>query len=51
MKDDCVPELLDRATKALEAEFGELPDFEAFAGTNAEAMAEVLDATARRSGR
>ncbi len=48
MKDDCVPELLDRATKALEAEFGELPDFEAFAGTNAEAMAEVLDATARR---
>ncbi|MGA3263130.1 MAG: aminotransferase class I/II-fold pyridoxal phosphate-dependent enzyme [Terracidiphilus sp.] len=46
MPKDPVPGLLARATELLEAEFGALPAFEA-AG-DAEAMAQVLEATARR---
>ena len=54
MAKDPVPELLARATEALEAEFGALPGFEAElghgSGSGAEAMAAVLDETARRLG-
>src|SRR6202795_4089813 len=54
MAKDPVPELLARATEALEAEFGALPGFEAEpglgSGSGAEAMAAVLNETARRLG-
>jgi glutamate/tyrosine decarboxylase-like PLP-dependent enzyme len=66
MPHDCVPELLARATEALEEEFGALPDTHANdenpssgtsgdeaeldVGTSAEAMAAVLEATAHRLG-
>ena len=66
MPHDCVPELLARATEALEEEFGALPDTHAngenpslgIAGdeaeldedASAEAMAAVLEATAHRLG-
>ncbi len=54
MAKDPVPELLARATEALEAEFGALPGFEAEArlgsGVGAEAMAAVLNETAQRLG-
>ena len=43
---DPVPGLLARATELLEAEFGALPAFETAANTDA--MARVLEATARR---
>jgi tyrosine decarboxylase/aspartate 1-decarboxylase len=52
MAKDPVPELLARATEALEAEFGALPGFEAEAGfgsgSGAEAMAAVVNETAQR---
>ena len=47
---DPVPELLARATEALEAEFGALPRFEAESSATAEKMAAVLDETAHRLG-
>jgi len=54
MAKDPVPELLARATEALEAEFGALPGFEAEPGfgseSGAEAMAAVLNETAQRLG-
>jgi len=50
MNDDRVPELLARATKALEAEFGHLQPFDSEQDTNAEAMAQVLEETAQRLG-
>jgi tyrosine decarboxylase/aspartate 1-decarboxylase len=50
MNDDCVPELLARATKALEAEFGALEPFEPEVEGRAGALAEVLEETARRLG-
>jgi tyrosine decarboxylase / aspartate 1-decarboxylase len=54
MAKDPVPELLARATEALEAEFGALPGFEAElglgSGSGAEAMAAVLDETTQRLG-
>ncbi|MGA9061830.1 MAG: aminotransferase class V-fold PLP-dependent enzyme [Terracidiphilus sp.] len=50
MPHDPVPELLARATEALETEFGALPAFDAEPGESAEAMAEVLKETARRLG-
>src|ERR1700729_2810045 len=50
MQHDFVPEMLDNALKALEAEFGNLPDFDAEPGAGATAMAEVLEATAHRLG-
>jgi len=54
MAKDPVPELLARATEALEAEFGVLPEFEAEpgldSGSGAEAMAAVLRETAQRLG-
>ncbi len=54
MAKDPVPELLARATEALEAEFGALPGFEAElgprSGSGAEAMAAVLNETAQRLG-
>jgi glutamate/tyrosine decarboxylase-like PLP-dependent enzyme len=46
MPKDPVPGLLSRATELVEAEFGALPAFEAT--EDAEAMAQVLEATARR---
>ncbi len=39
MPQDCVPELLARATEALEAEFGALPAFGRSPFRSAEAMA------------
>ncbi|MGA3334199.1 MAG: aminotransferase class I/II-fold pyridoxal phosphate-dependent enzyme [Terracidiphilus sp.] len=50
MPHDCVPELLARATEALEEEFWALPGFGAEPGSSAEAMAAVLEATAHRLG-
>src|SRR6202789_669202 len=50
MAKDPVPELLARATAALEAEFGALPGFEAEPEPGAEAMAAVLNETAQRLG-
>ena len=50
MPHDCVPELLARATEALEEEFGALPGFEAEPDASVEAMAAVLEATAHRLG-
>ena len=54
MAKDPVPELLARATEALEAEFEALPGFEAelgpVSGSGAEAMAAVLDEAAHRLG-
>jgi tyrosine decarboxylase / aspartate 1-decarboxylase len=54
MAKDPVPELLARATEALEAEFRTLPKFEAEpglgSGSGAEAMAAILSETARRLG-
>ncbi len=47
---DCVPELLARATEALEAEFGMLQDLASEPGADAETMAGVLKETARRLG-
>src|ERR1700678_1460438 len=50
MAKDPVPELLARATEALEAEFGALPEFEAELGLGSDAMASVLNETAHRLG-
>ena len=52
MPNDPVPDLLARATKMLEGEFGSLPDFDAASDTarNPEAMARVLDTVAHRLG-
>lgn len=52
MPTDLVPGLLARATEALEAEFGWLPEFTAAAdlGVDRDAMARVLEATAHRLG-
>ncbi|MGB8029117.1 MAG: aminotransferase class I/II-fold pyridoxal phosphate-dependent enzyme [Terracidiphilus sp.] len=50
MAKDPVPELLARATEALEAEFGALPGFEAEPGPSLAKLAEVLEETARRLG-
>ena len=52
MTKDRVPELLARATEALEAEFGAASGLwiRAGCGSGREAMAEVLEATARRLG-
>ena len=50
MAKDPVPELLARATEALEAEFGALPGFEADLGPRIGEMAGILEETARRLG-
>src|SRR3984957_18273651 len=50
MAKDPVPELLARATEALEAEFGALPKFEPEPGPGVGELAEVLEETARRLG-
>jgi tyrosine decarboxylase / aspartate 1-decarboxylase len=50
MAKDPVPELLARATEALEAQFGALPGFEAEPGPEAGELAGVLAETARRLG-
>src|SRR5580692_8225758 len=54
MAKDPVPDLLARAIEALEMQFGALPGFEAElgpgSGSGAEAMAAVLNETARRLG-
>src|ERR1700735_2756488 len=54
MAKDLVPELLARATEGLEAGFAALPGFEAEpereSGSGADAMAAVLEETARRLG-
>ena len=50
MAKDPVPEMLARATEALEAEFGAVPEFEAEPEPGAEAMAAVLNETAQRLG-
>jgi len=50
MAKDPVPELLARATAALEAEFGKLPGFEAEPGPGVSELAKVLEETARRLG-
>jgi tyrosine decarboxylase / aspartate 1-decarboxylase len=53
MPHDPVPGFLARATEALESEFarrGSLPDFEPELGVSVEAIAGVLDETARRLG-
>ncbi len=50
MPQDPVPGLLSRATEVLEAEFRALPEFDVEPGLSAEAMAEVLEAAARRLG-
>ena len=52
MADDRVPELLARAAEMLEREFADLAPIPARTkdGLNAEAMAAVLDETARRLG-
>jgi glutamate/tyrosine decarboxylase-like PLP-dependent enzyme len=51
MAKDPVPELLARATEALEAEFGALPEFEAEPGPGVGELAAVLDETAQRLGK
>ena len=48
MLHDPVPELLARATEALEAEFGTLPEFQAWLDSGA--VLEVLEETAHRLG-
>ena len=48
MPHDPVPELLARATEALEAEFGTLPEFQAWLDSGA--VLEVLEETAHRLG-
>jgi tyrosine decarboxylase/aspartate 1-decarboxylase len=50
MAKDPVPELLARATEALEAELGALPGFEAEPGPGLGELAKVLEETARRLG-
>jgi len=50
MRKDPVPELLARATEALEAEFAALPGFEAEPGPGTGELAAVLKETARRLG-
>ena len=50
MAKDPVPELLARATEALEAEFASLTGFEAEPGPGAGELASVLEETARRLG-
>ena len=50
MPKDPVPELLTRATEALEAEFASLPEFEGEPGLDPMAMAAVLNEAARRLG-
>ena len=50
MPQDPVPGLLSRATEVLEAEFRALPEFDVEPALSAEAMAQVLEATARRLG-
>ncbi|MGA2571451.1 MAG: aminotransferase class I/II-fold pyridoxal phosphate-dependent enzyme [Terracidiphilus sp.] len=50
MPHDSVPELLARATEALEAEFGALPPFEPELDAGHEAMAGVLEETAHWLG-
>jgi tyrosine decarboxylase / aspartate 1-decarboxylase len=50
MAKDPVPELLARATEALEAEFAALPGFEAEPGPAIGELAAVLEETARRLG-
>jgi glutamate/tyrosine decarboxylase-like PLP-dependent enzyme len=50
MRKDPVPELLARATEALEAEFAALPGFEAEQGPGTGELAAVLKETARRLG-
>ena len=50
MAKDPVPELLARATEALEAEFAALPEFDAEPGRARRGMAEVLEETAHRLG-
>ena len=50
MPQDPVPGLLSRATEVLEAEFRALPEFDVEPGLSVEAMAEVLEAAARRLG-
>src|SRR3984957_15040910 len=50
MAKDPVPELLARATEALEAEFGALPKFEPEPGPGVGELAAVLKETARRLG-
>jgi len=48
MTDDCVPELLARATQALDHKFGSLPGFRLELGAGPEAVAEVLQAVSNR---
>ena len=50
MKHDPVPELLARAIEALERQFRSLPEFMDESGAGTEALAGVLDETARRLG-
>ena len=50
IRTDSVPELLARATQALEEEFRALEDYEPAGGASLEAQAEVLKETARRLG-
>ena len=52
MADDPIPELLARATEALQAEFESLPAYRPARGSdsNTEALAQVLGETARRLG-
>jgi glutamate/tyrosine decarboxylase-like PLP-dependent enzyme len=50
MANDPVPELLARAVEALEREFGGLEAFEPETGGGTEALAQVLEETARRLG-
>ncbi len=50
MLHDRVPELLARATEALEAEFGALPSFEPELSSGSDEMAGVLEETAHRLG-
>jgi glutamate/tyrosine decarboxylase-like PLP-dependent enzyme len=50
MAKDPVPELLARATEALGREFSSLPDYEAEGAVGSDAIAAVLDETARRLG-
>ena len=47
---DSVPEMLRRATEALDAEFADLPPFEAVPDADPSAIAEVLDTVAHRLG-
>jgi glutamate/tyrosine decarboxylase-like PLP-dependent enzyme len=50
MPHDFVPELLARATEALELEFATLPDFETETGPSADRVAAILEETAHRLG-